>query len=148
MPTSKPRRFAWIDCYPTCCYRLPLRAGRTASFRERSVTPTFNYRSQGKFDQLDLGVFFTLEPVVLGVWYRGIPVKTVDGFSNNESIILHLGLKKGNFNFGYSYDITISELGINTGGAHEASVIYNFRIGPPKPPKEVQRLRCPVPFIF
>ncbi len=133
-------------------YRIPLRSGqtvgRTTEGCERSVTPTFNYRSQGQFDQLDLGAFFTLEPLVLGLWYRGIPIKTVEGFSNNESIIIHLGLRKGPFNFGYSYDITISELGINTGGAHEASVIYNFRIGPPKPPKDVQRLRCPVPFIF
>ena len=143
-----PRRFSLHGGY-----RLPLRStstlrGQTADGRERSVTPSFNYRSQGKFDQLDLGVFFTFEPIILGLWYRGIPIKTVEGFSNNESIIIHLGLRKGNFNFGYSYDITISELGINTGGAHEASLIYNFRIGPPKPPKEVQRLRCPVPFIF
>ncbi len=129
-------------------YRIPLGATRSSGGRERSFTPTFNYRSQGKFDQLDLGAFFTLEPIVLGLWYRGIPIKTVDGFSNNESIIVHLGLRQGDFNFGYSYDLTISELGINTGGAHEASVIYNFRIGPPKPPKDVQRLRCPVPFIF
>ena len=134
-------------------YRLPLKIsstykGSTAGGRERSITPSFNYRSQGRFDQLDLGVYFTLEPIILGLWYRGIPIKTVEGFSNNESIIIQLGLVKGDFSFGYSYDITISELGINTGGAHEASLIYNFRIGPPKPPKDVQRLRCPVPFIF
>jgi len=134
-------------------YRIPLKVGShskgaTPDGKERSMTPTFNYRSQGKFDQLDLGVFFTLEPLVVGAWYRGIPIKTVDGFSNNESIVTHIGLTKDRATFGYSYDLTISELGINTGGAHEVSIIYTFRIGPPKPPKDVQRMRCPVPFIF
>jgi len=143
-----PRRFSLHGGY-----KLPLRVGShgkgtTPDGKERSVTPSFNYRSQGKFDQLDLGIFFTLEPVILGLWYRGIPIKTVDGFSNHESIIVHLGLTKGIATFGYSYDLTISELGVNTGGAHEVSLIYNFRIGLPKPPKDVQRLRCPVPFIF
>ncbi|MEQ9423615.1 MAG: type IX secretion system membrane protein PorP/SprF [Cyclobacteriaceae bacterium] len=133
-------------------YRLPLRVGRnigrSADGMERSVTPTFNYRSQGKFDQLDLGVFFTLQPIVVGLWYRGIPIKSVDGFANNESIITHFGLTKGRATFGYSYDLTISKLGLDTGGAHEISLIYTFRVGKPRPPKDVQRLRCPVPFIF
>ncbi|MEM9324654.1 MAG: type IX secretion system membrane protein PorP/SprF [Bacteroidota bacterium] len=117
--------------------------------RERSFTPSFNYRSQAEFDQLDLGVFVTLEPVLFGVWYRGIPVKNLESIPNNESIIFMAGLNNNNFSIGYSFDFTISDLGINSGGAHEISLIYTFSLDPPgKPPKSVRDLKCPVPFIF
>ena len=135
-------------------YRIPLEkispflASRNNS-RERSVTPTFNYKAQGDFDQLDLGMYFTFEPVLLGVWYRGVPVKSLEGIPNNESIIVMVGLNKGSTTIGYSFDYTISDLGIASGGAHELSLIYTFDLSDPsKPPREVRELRCPVPFIF
>ncbi|MFA9210006.1 MAG: type IX secretion system membrane protein PorP/SprF, partial [Yersinia sp. (in: enterobacteria)] len=39
---------------------------------ERSITPAFIYKAQGKFDQLDVGMYLTYEPVVFGLWYRGL----------------------------------------------------------------------------
>lgn len=134
-------------------YRIPL--DQVSPFlaantdRERSITPTFNYKAQGDFDQLDLGLYFTLEPLLFGVWYRGVPIKQLEGIPNNESIIVMVGLNKGPTTIGYSFDYTLSDLGIASGGAHEISLIYSFDLSDPsKPPRDVRELRCPVPFIF
>lgn len=132
-------------------YKLPLNAGRRDlnNGMERSITPTFNFRSQGEFDQLDLGLYATIQPLLFGLWYRGIPIKQFENFPNNEALILMVGVVRNNLTIGYSYDYTLSELGIDAGGAHEISLMFNFNLGDPrKPPREVRELRCPVPFIF
>ncbi len=132
-------------------YKLPLNVGKPGTYegRERSITPTFNFRSQGEFDQLDLGVYLTLQPVIFGLWYRGIPVKQFENFPNNEALIFMVGITQKNLSLGYSYDYTLSQLGIEAGGAHEISLMVSFNWGDPrKPPREVRELRCPVPFIF
>lgn len=116
--------------------------------QERSLTPTFQYKKQDVFDQLDLGLYLTLEPIIFGTWYRGVPGQTVEGFPNNDAMVFLIGfLKKGKddqLNIGYSYDITISELGASSGGAHEFTMIYTWNIGNPrKPPKNVRLIPCP-----
>lgn len=117
--------------------------------QERSLTPTFQYKSQGEFDQLDLGLYLTLEPIIIGAWYRGLPTKGVQGFSNNESIVMLVGFtQKGGqgeiLNIGYSYDYTISQLGSSSGGAHELSLSYSWsNKDPRKPPKHVMQIPCP-----
>jgi len=128
-------------------YRIPFASRNDNS--ERSITPSFNYRTQGDFEQLDLGAFVTLDPLLMGVWYRGVPVKKVDGVANSESLVFMIGLQQERTTIGYSFDYTISDLGIGTGGAHEISFTYSFSLADPsKPPIDVRRLRCPVPFIF
>ena len=131
-------------------YRFPLSPGSLRTdLGERSITPTFSYRTQGQFDQLDLGAYVTLEPILVGVWYRGIPIKNLDGVVNNEAVIFMVGLQNNRTTFGYSFDYTISDLGIGTGGAHEISISYSFSLGDPyKPSADVRRLKCPIPFIF
>jgi len=124
-------------------------SGLFARPQERSLTPTFQYKSQGEFDQLDMGLYLTLEPIIFGAWYRGLPTKGIEGFSNNESIVLLLGFTKkggqGDFlNIGYSYDYTISQLGSASGGAHELSLSYSWsNKDPRKPPKNVMQIPCP-----
>ncbi len=116
--------------------------------RERSITPTVQYRHQGRFDQMDLGLYYTLEPLIIGTWYRGVPFKSVNGVVNNESIVLLVGFtKKGTkdiLNIGYSYDFTISKLGPGSGGAHEFSLVYSWNTRDPrKPPKDKLIIPCP-----
>jgi len=116
--------------------------------QERSIAPTAQYKFQGKFDQLDLGVYVTYEPIIFGIWYRGLPVKSVDGASNNEAIVFLVGLskktKKEILNIGYSFDVTLSNLGAQSGGAHEFSIAYAWFSGDPrKPPKNVRLIPCP-----
>jgi type IX secretion system PorP/SprF family membrane protein len=126
----------------------PFFAMRNSS-RERSITPTFNYKAQADFDQLDLGFYLTLEPLLVGLWYRGVPIKRLENIPNNESIITMVGLNMGSTTVGYSFDYTLSNLGIGSGGAHEISIVYTFSLADPsKPPRDVRELRCPVPFIF
>ena len=115
---------------------------------ERSIAPALQYRHQGKFDQMDIGAYLTLEPLIVGMWYRGIPFKQVNNFSNNESIVLLVGFtKKGAediLNIGYSYDYTISKLGPGSGGAHEFSLVYSWSTRDPrKPPKDKLIIPCP-----
>ncbi|HNP08082.1 MAG TPA: type IX secretion system membrane protein PorP/SprF, partial [Cyclobacteriaceae bacterium] len=115
---------------------------------ERSIAPALQYRHQGEFDQMDIGTYLTLEPLIVGMWYRGVPFKKVNGFSNNESIVLLLGFtKKGPkdiLNIGYSYDFTISKLGSGSGGAHEFSLVYSWSTRDPrKPPKDKLIIPCP-----
>lgn len=122
--------------------------GFYAKPRERSVAPAVQYRHQGNFDQMDLGMYFTFEPIILGTWYRGVPFKQVNGIINNESIVLLVGFtKKGlkeTLNIGYSYDYTISKLGPGSGGAHEFSLVYSWSTRDPrKPPKDKLIIPCP-----
>lgn len=113
-------------------------------FRDISITPTMQYKQQGKFSQLDAGLYFTYEPFVFGTWYRGLPFKPVDGISNHESLIFLAGISTNGLHIGYSFDYTLSKLSIATGGAHEVSIRYEFFMGDPrKPPKNVRRLPCP-----
>lgn len=118
--------------------------GYSLTVRERSITPSVLYKMQGDFDQLDVGLYYTHEPLVVGVWYRGLPFKPLEGINNHESAIFLLGFTKNNLNVGYSFDYTISKLGIDSGGAHEVSVSYEFSLADPrKPPRNVRRIPCP-----
>ncbi len=123
-------------------------SGVYARNSERSIAPAIQYRHQGHFDQLDLGLYFTFEPLVLGTWYRGVPFKNIDGIVNNESIVLLLGFTqigaKDAINIGYSFDYTISRLGPGSGGAHEFSLVYTWPMrNPRKPPKDKLVIPCP-----
>ncbi|MCB0409998.1 MAG: type IX secretion system membrane protein PorP/SprF [Flavobacteriales bacterium] len=87
----------------------------------------FQYKAQHKFDQLDLGLYYTQEPLVFGLWYRGIPIiKSYEGVLNNDAVAVILGyiIPESNLSIGYSYDATISRLLTNTAGSHEISIIY------------------------
>ncbi|MBN3584392.1 type IX secretion system membrane protein PorP/SprF [Algoriphagus aestuarii] len=94
--------------------------------QERSLSFAFNYKKQGEFSQLDIGSEFYFEPLVLGVWYRGLPTKF--SLPNSESIISLIGVRiESGLELGYSFDFSISKLGQQvSGGAHEISIRYVF----------------------
>lgn len=112
--------------------------------QRKSLTVVGHYRGQKEFDQLDVGVYYTQYVINLGLWYRGIPVLKAykPGYSNNDAIALIIGVSEDRFNFGYSYDITISKLIGLTRGAHELTLSYQF-CNPKK--KKVNRvlISCP-----
>lgn len=95
---------------------------------KRYISPAFNYRHELKNDQLDIGLYYYHLPLNVGVWYRGLPFKKYGPtYSSAESIAILLGfdIHQYNLRLGYSYDITISNLGIsNSLGAHEISIIF------------------------
>jgi hypothetical protein len=98
---------------------------------------------QGKFDQLDAGLYLTLEPMVFGLWYRGLPIKNYEpGLPNNDAAIFLVGYKQDNLSVGYSYDLTVSRLGVSTGGSHELSLTYTFA-SPQSRKKFAKKIPCP-----
>lgn len=111
------------------------------------IIPTFMFKSQQKFDQLDLGVYIIRSSFLAGIWYRGIPLKKDFRINNMDAINAQVGVHLSNFTFTYSYDFTISNLNIrNTYGSHEISLIYLFCLDWPKTKKpsfKTRRLPCP-----
>ena len=103
---------------------------KTKTNIKRYISPTFNYRHQQKYDQLDIGVYYYHLPLNVGIWYRGLPFKKYAAtYSSRESIALLIGFDLTDYNLrvGYSYDLTISKLGIsNSLGAHEVSLVYEI----------------------
>lgn len=130
-------------------YKIMLRTGtREKGYNsigdERSLTPAFQYKIQGGFQQLDLGMYATLEPIVVGLWYRGLPIDTPNGFSGTESLVLLLGYSYDKLSVGYSFDYTLSQLGIASGGAHELTLSYRLNLRDPRrPPADKLRIPCP-----
>ncbi len=101
------------------------------------------YKAQQKWDQLDIGAYYKVEPFVVGLWYRGLPVKDNESpLPNYDAIMIMAGFNWDRISFAYSYDITISRLAGNTAGAHEISLILEY----PKSKRRRSRfMRIPCP---
>lgn len=115
------------------------------SYTDNYLYPAIHYKAQGKFDQIDVGLYYERNPFYLGLWYRGIPVfkQYEAGYRNDDAVILLVGVKHKDMQIGYSYDITVSRLVSNTGGAHEISISYEFA-GRRKPLSEsLRNVPCP-----
>jgi type IX secretion system PorP/SprF family membrane protein len=100
-----------------------------------------NFQTQSKFNQTDIGLYYYRDPLVFGLWYRGIPFLTTQA---GDAIIGLVGFKTSQVHIGYSYDFTISNLISSTGGAHEISMIYeftSFTLGSGK--KRIRAIPCP-----
>jgi len=107
-------------------YKFTLDEGDAKGKGGTYLSPSINYKAQGKWDQLDLGASISKNVISLGFAYRGIPFfkRYKPGYANNDALILLIGMQANKIKIGYSYDITISRLKNNTGGAHEISIIY------------------------
>ncbi|MBN8578178.1 MAG: type IX secretion system membrane protein PorP/SprF [Cyclobacteriaceae bacterium] len=105
--------------------RIPLYGGPFKKDHISVLAPSFVYKKQGRFDQLDVGVHFLYDPIMLGVWYRGIPLQqNVRDNISQDAVVVILGLQFDQIEIGYSYDFTVSELGPISGGAHEIAMRY------------------------
>lgn len=93
----------------------------------QSLSPAFLFKMQDQYSQLDLGLYWYKMPLVIGVWYRGIPV--LKELTSNDALAFLVGFQIDQFQIGYSYDLTISKLVGFTGGSHEISVIFQFNQG-------------------
>jgi len=105
------------------------------------LSVAINFQKQGKFYQSDLGLYYYKDPLIFGVWYRGIPFATTQA---GDAIIGLIGIKTSQLHIGYSYDFTISNLIGSTGGSHEISLVYEFNnlsMGQLK--KRIRAIPCP-----
>jgi type IX secretion system PorP/SprF family membrane protein len=108
---------------------IRIKISDVGAFSKRQyIVPAFNYQNQGLFDQLDLGFYYEYDPIVLGLWYRGIPgvKENANSSVNQDAIAVLVGYEINNMRIGYSYDLTISSLTPNSGGAHEITVVMEF----------------------
>lgn len=100
-----------------------------------------NFQTQGGYYQTDIGLYYYKDPLIFGMWYRGIPLMTSQA---GDAIIGLIGIKTNTLHIGYSYDFTISNLISSTGGAHEISIVYeftSFSIGTTK--RRIHAIPCP-----
>jgi type IX secretion system PorP/SprF family membrane protein len=104
---------------------------------EETMTLAYLFKKQGPYYQLDLGVYWFKNPLVLGIWYRGIPPFNSQ---RGDAIILLVGYKTRNFNVGYSYDLTVSNLIGQALGSHEISMSVKFAL-----PRRTKKGSVPCP---
>ncbi len=113
------------------------RKGKLLKPSDETMTFAFMYKQQATVKQLDLGVYWHNYPLVLGIWYRGIP------FVNShrgDAMVFLVGIKTRQLNIGYSYDFTISNLLADVRGSHEVTLTYKFLL-----PKRTKKGAVPCP---
>jgi len=125
--------------------RIPVKMHPLAKAKLSAIMPSFIYSKQGEFQQLDLGVNFVYDPLLFGLWYRGMPIqKNVSEKINHDALIFILGINLNYLEVGYSYDLSISEVGFQSGGSHELSVVLEFAgLNPNKVRRKDKFLPCP-----
>lgn len=110
---------------------IPLEGGSTSYNKSKTfISPNILFRQQGTFTQLNVGLYLKSGALTYGVWYR-----------NKDAFIATIGLETDNFRLGYSYDVTLSKLGIASGGSHEVSLGIVFPCKPKK--KRYRTISCP-----
>lgn len=117
--------------------KIPIGSVIARKKHDQSINPTLNYKMQGKFDQLDLGIYWHYRPIMFGIWYRGLPgiKKDAENDNHHDAIVFIAGIKEENLLglendliLGFSYDLTISKLGSSASGTFEIAVIYEFEV--------------------
>lgn len=113
---------------------------------ERSLSPSLVYERRGPYQRLDVGCYVTSSPIILGVWYRGLPIFGQDkaGYTRNVALASMLGYRQDNLTIGYSYDLNLLPNVTGTGGAHEISLSYLLDI---QKDKKVRRKKKKEPEI-
>jgi type IX secretion system PorP/SprF family membrane protein len=108
---------------------IPLgQRGRYSS--STTLMPNVIYQYQNGFQQFNIGAYLKYEAFTIGAWYR-----------NRDAFILSLGLTTEKFRIGYSYDLTVSQLGGVSGGSHEISMGFNLKCK--KRVKDFRSISCP-----
>ena len=121
--------------------KLPIRVtghmGATIKLGQRGryssntmLMPNVIYQYQNGFQQFNIGAYLKYEAFTIGAWYR-----------NRDDFIVSLGITTEKFRIGYSYDLTVSQLGGVTGGSHEISMGINLKCK--KQMKDFRRISCP-----
>ncbi|MBD2769807.1 PorP/SprF family type IX secretion system membrane protein [Hymenobacter sp. BT664] len=88
--------------------------------RELSYTPVAAYTRQGGSQRLETGLYVTSSPVTLGALYRNI--FALGGVDAQHVLAVVAGVQAGSLRLGYSYDVGLSRLSADLGGAHEVTL--------------------------
>lgn len=114
-------------------------SGGLGKKRENDITiePNILYQQQGGFRQLNVGFYTDMSPFIFGAWYR-------HNIDNADAAILLVGISWQNFRFGYNYDFTLSDLGADSGGAHEISIAWNICIYKEPKRRVIRTIKSPM----
>lgn len=106
-----------------------------------AVLPSVMVRNQAGFWQLDGGVSMELDPLILGLYLRGLPIAGENlGLFTQDALIFQLGMIVGDLRIGYSYDYNLGLQFANFQGAHEIAIQYAFNLK-----QIIKDLRYPCP---
>lgn len=83
------------------------------------LSPSLAFIQQSSFFQINVGTQYLYKKIYTGLFYRHARV-------NPDALIFLLGFKKDAWKIGYSFDFTLSSLGISQGGSHEISLLYQI----------------------
>jgi type IX secretion system PorP/SprF family membrane protein len=93
--------------------------GKNARAGAPFLSPNFIFANQGPFKQLNLGLHGGVGSIFGGLAFR-------HSWTIPDAVIISFGVRTGSMRIGYSFDYTVSSLGISTGGAHEIGVQYRI----------------------
>jgi len=88
--------------------------------RAFTLSPNLIYQQQGSFRQINLGMYMKEDWLTFGLWYRN------NLSMRPNSVVAMFGYQKEKFQFGYSFDYTLSNLAGYGYGSHEISLIFFF----------------------
>lgn len=100
------------------------------------LAPQLLYMQQESFRQMNVGLYVSKNPLVLGVWYRY-------DFTNPDAVVAMVGVNFENIRVGYSYDFTVSNLGGSSGGAHEVTFAWDFCIYKQASRRRIRAIKSP-----
>jgi type IX secretion system PorP/SprF family membrane protein len=123
--TKLPRRYT-----ATAGLRLPV--GPMNDPDKISISPAILFMKQRNFNQLNIGTYVNIDPMVFGLWWRTNYNNFNGDFVSSDMIAGLIGFKESIFSIGYTYDYTISRLsnGIS-GGSHELALVLEFERNQP-----------------
>jgi type IX secretion system PorP/SprF family membrane protein len=88
--------------------------------REFTISPNVLYQQQGSFKQLNFGIYMIEKSFQFGGWFRhNLDIRP-------DAIIALVGFAREKFQFGYSFDYTLSKLSNYSHGSHEVSLTFFF----------------------
>ena len=99
-------------------YQITLREGNKQQF-PTLLSPSILFIKQGSFTQLNIGAQMDFGSLLTGLHFR-------QSGSTGDAVIASMGVRYDIYRFAYSFDYTVSELGISTGGSHEISISVNL----------------------
>jgi type IX secretion system PorP/SprF family membrane protein len=112
---------------------------RTRNKYNEYIHAAFNYRMQSGIHQMDIGGYYNRQPIMIGLWYRGIPL--LNEYATSSAIVYLFGFKYKDYIFSYSFDMSLGNLISQTGGSHEITISY-FIVKSSRP-KKYKAIPCP-----
>lgn len=98
------------------------------------ISPNFIYQYQGGFHYFNYGLYLDWMPFLVGAWFR-------HSTTNVDAFIFMVGAQHDHFKIGYSYDVTLSEMGNSTLGSHE--ITLGILLPVPEQKHKIKAIRCP-----